>query len=73
MSIEIKKYSGWEPLMVCGDSMSIRVLKRAYRKHVKGDDSIGWEELSDELGTALAQIMGDDEFCEWTDSLNKKG
>jgi hypothetical protein len=32
---------------------------------VKGDDSIGWDELSDTLAMTLAQIMGDEEFCSW--------
>ncbi len=69
MSKEPNKYSGSDLLMVCGDSTSVRSLKLAYRKHVVGDDSIGWDELSGELGNALAQIMGDDEFCEWTTEL----
>lgn len=58
-------YSGFDCLSVDGDPMSVRALKLAYRKHVKGDDSIGWDELSDTLAMTLAQIMGDEEFCSW--------
>lgn len=53
----------------CGDSLSMRALKRAYRKHVRGDESIGWDELSDDLGNVLAQTMGDEKFCEWVNNL----
>ena len=70
MTTVINEYpNGSDFVAVCGDSLSMRVLKRAYRKHVSGDESIGWEELSDELGNVLAQTMGDDKFCEWVDSI----
>jgi hypothetical protein len=58
-------YSGFDAVSIDGDPMSVRALKMAYRKHVKGDEDIGWDELSDTLGNALAQIMGDEEFCQW--------
>lgn len=64
------QYSGFDPLMVCGDGMMMRTLKRCYRKHVRGDDDIGWDELSSELGNTLAQVMGDDEFCKWLEGLD---
>lgn len=68
--VVINRYpDGTEPLMICGDNMSMRTLKICYRKHAKGDDSIGWDELSDKIGDALAQTMGDDEFCKWLESL----
>ncbi len=51
--------------MMDGDSMSMSTLKLCYRKHVQNDESVGWDELSDVLGNTLAQIMGDDAFCEW--------
>ena len=63
-------YTGFDFLAVCGDKLSVRVLKRAYRKHVKNDDSIGRDELSDELFNVLAQIMGDDKFVEWNNSVH---
>ena len=66
---EKNKYSGHDPLMVCGDSMSLRTLKLCYKKHVVNDPDIGWDELSSELGNALAEIMGDKEFCEWLDTF----
>jgi hypothetical protein len=62
-------YSGFDAMSVDGDPMSVRALKQAYRKHVKLDESIGWDELSDALGNALAQIMGDEEFCQWLQSI----
>jgi len=40
----------------------LRVVKRAYRKHACGEDSIGWEELQDEMMSVLCNVMGDDEF-----------
>jgi hypothetical protein len=61
---------GFEPLMVDGDGMLIYTLKLCYRKHVMmHDDVIGWDELSDTLGTTLAQVMGDDEFVKWKEGL----
>ena len=45
------------------------LIKRVYRKHVLGDDSIGWEELSDDLRDTLCESMGDDEFCQWLESV----
>ncbi len=66
-----KKYpNGFEPLMADGDGMLMYTLKLCYRKHVMmHDDIIGWEELSDKLGTTLAQVMGDDEFVNWKEGL----
>jgi len=62
------KYSGFDPLMTCGDAMTIRTLKRVYQKHVLNDDDIGWDELTDDIANTLAQVMGDDEFCEWAET-----
>lgn len=59
------KYTGSDPLMDNGDSMSIFTLKRAYLKMLDLDDSIGWDEMIDELGNTLSQIMGEDQFLEW--------
>ncbi len=48
---------------------SIRILKEAvqlaYRKHHLDDSSIGWDELSDRLMTALCETMGNQHFQEW--------
>ena len=66
--MKANKYSGNDPLMICGDAMSLRALKRCYLKHQKDDPSIGWEELGDELCDVIAQIMGDDEFVEWNET-----
>jgi len=40
----------------------IHVVKMAYRKHNYGDDSIGWGELSEELYTTLADVIGYEEL-----------
>lgn len=66
------KYSGFDPIMTNGDPMSILTIKRAYLKMVEIDDSIGWEELIDELANTLAQVMGDNEFCEWLDRKSEE-
>jgi len=43
-------------------------LMAAYKKHVMGADSIGWDELSDTLTDALCEAMGDEAFNAWLDS-----
>lgn len=68
LDLQKDKYSGFDPLMTDGDSMSIATLKRAYLKMLDNDDSIGWDEMTNELGNTLAQIMGDNEFVEWANS-----
>lgn len=65
-----ENYTGFDPLMTNGDSMSILTIKRTYLKMTDRDDSIGWEELQNELANTLAQIMGDDEFIAWNDSID---
>lgn len=44
----------------------------AYRKHHLDDDSIGWDELSDYLGDALCNAMGDQEYINWLYEIRKK-
>lgn len=46
----------------------LRACQAAYRKHHMGDESIGWHELSDILGTALPEVMGDKEFQAWPEA-----
>lgn len=48
-----------------GDGMMMSTLKRAYLKMTERDESVGWEELTNELANTLAQVMGDEEFCAW--------
>jgi tellurite resistance protein len=50
----------------------IQALMMAYRKHACGDDSIGWEELSGNMARALQEAMGDEAFCNWSESFDKK-
>jgi len=45
--------------------MLIHVLQMVYRKHHLGDESIGWEELSDKMLDVLGTVMGDEEFVNW--------
>jgi len=45
-------------------------LQAAYKKHVRGDDSIGWDELGFKLSDALCNLMGNDEFIKWTKDDN---
>ena len=44
---------------------AIEALKLAYRKHHLGDESIGWDELSECLLDALCNELGDDGYQEW--------
>lgn len=46
-------------------SRLLSAVKLAYRKHHLDDPSIGWDELSDKLMTALCETMGDQEFQKW--------
>jgi len=46
-------------------------LKMAYRKHVRQEDVIGWDELGDRLHDALCALIGDEGFTEWNDGLSR--
>lgn len=46
-------------------NLLLEMVKLAYQKHWMNDESIGWSELGDTLANALAEVMGDDEFCKW--------
>ena len=43
----------------------LKVCKAAHRKHSYGDDSIGWEELSEMLADTLSCVMGEEEYGKW--------
>ena len=45
-------------------------LKMAYQKHALQDHLIGWNELTHALSEALKEIMGEDEFYEWADTVD---
>ena len=47
------------------ESPLLKAVKAAYRKHHLGDDSIGWDELSEIMLNALCNAMGDEEFNRW--------
>lgn len=44
---------------------TLEACKLAYRKHHLGDESIGWEELSNCLFLALCNEMGDEGYQDW--------
>lgn len=46
----------------------LEVIKLFYRKHVLNDESIGWDELGNNLYNELAETLGDKEFCKWLDT-----
>ena len=48
----------------------LEALKLAYRKHVREDEDIGWDELGDVLRDVLAAEMGSAEFHEWDHRLD---
>ena len=54
------------------DMNTVEALKLAYRKHCLGDDSIGWNELSDCLLDALCNELGDDGFQKWLASVRRQ-
>ena len=64
-------YTGADIILSSGDPISIQTLKACYLKHGCNDESIGWDELTDMIGNALAQLMGDDEFCIWNGGSRK--
>lgn len=39
----------------------------AYRKHVSGNENLGWNELGDILHNAICEAIGDDEFVAWNE------
>jgi len=54
-----------------GNTTLLNACKKAYRKHVMDDPDIGWTEVGNELGEALAEAMGDVEFNRWSDKKAK--
>lgn len=46
--------------------------KMAYRKHHLDDTSIGWDELSDILMSALCNEMGDLAFQNWLKEVSRR-
>lgn len=48
----------------------VELVKICHRKHCCGDDSIGWDELADLLNDTLRNILGEEEYCKYVDSIN---
>lgn len=53
---------------VCGPEL-LEAVKLAYRKHHLGDDTIGWDELSEALHNALCNAMGDNAYLAWMNEV----
>ena len=47
--------------------------KMAYRKHHLGDDSIGWDELSNALEDAICNMLGAQSFILWKNNASQQG
>lgn len=50
----------------------LEVVKLTYRKHVLDDRTIGWNELEIKLFDCLCDVMGADEYIEWTEKVTGK-
>jgi len=48
----------------------LKACQMAHRKHTYGDDSVGWDELSEELAQALWDVMGTEGYRKWQDEYN---
>ena len=49
----------------------VEVVKLFYRKHVLNDESIGWDELGNNLFNELAESLGDKEFVLWLNTQSR--
>jgi hypothetical protein len=52
-------------------SALLSMVKMCYRKHVLGDDNIGWTQLEDYLLHALCNDMGDDGYQKWVEAAKE--
>ena len=57
-------------LIACVPEM-LEMLKLVWRKHVRDDATIGWEELGDRLGDTLSNAMGPDGLHNWIMELKR--
>ena len=46
--------------------------KRCWKKHVAGDESIGWDELSENLRETLCEVMGDEAFVSMVEEIGEE-
>jgi hypothetical protein len=49
---------------------ALTTLKLAYRHVVLGDPDVASGEMGDELGTTLAQLLGDEAFRRWLQEVS---
>jgi hypothetical protein len=49
---------------------ALNALKIVYRKHHKGDERIGWQEMDEHVLGALLKLMGTDGYMKWANSLD---
>ena len=58
--------------ILLNQALLLEAAKLAYRKHHLGDESIGWDQLSDVLQTTLAEVMGDRPFQAWLAAFSQE-
>lgn len=61
-----------QPVVSLPDTIE-KALIAAYKKHVLGDEDIGWDELSDMLCDALCELKGDKWYQDWVKSRGQPG
>ena len=49
----------------------LNTVKLAYRKHHLGDDTIGWDYLSDTMKDTLCEVMGDERYTKWLKKVTR--
>jgi hypothetical protein len=48
--------------------MLLDTLQKAFLKHTVDETEIGWQALGELMGSTLAEVMGDKEFCDWIET-----
>jgi hypothetical protein len=49
----------------------LKVMKKAYRKHVMDDPEVGWEELSGDIRGVLRDVMGIEDFDKFVEECSE--
>ena len=50
---------------------SLQLLLLCHRKHCLSDDSITWEQLTDQLNDAVSQLLGEKEYLKFIEKYGK--
>lgn len=79
VSITINEKDKWTDWIKTAEEKSAEIYgplleacKNCYRKHVLEDENIGWESLGDQIGQALATVMGEEEYNKWMRKENTR-